>query len=111
MPDMNVSNIQDTSHQKAPKTPTPLDPPQYNSQGVYCGLSTASEVFLVFTTQLYQYLSAFFLFALFSNEPEVFPTIYSQTAILPAAHFRRVVSIHVPVLSNRPICIPISNVI
>ena len=26
---------------------------QYNGQGVYCGLSTASEVFLTFTTQLY----------------------------------------------------------
>ena len=29
-------------------------------QGVYCGPSTASEVFLIFTTQLYQYLSGFF---------------------------------------------------
>ena len=26
---------------------------QYNGQGVYCGLSTASEVFLFFTTLLY----------------------------------------------------------
>ena len=26
-----------------------------NSQGVYCGPSTSSEVFLIFTTQLYQY--------------------------------------------------------
>ena len=25
---------------------------QYDVQGVYCGLSTASEVFLTFTTQL-----------------------------------------------------------
>ena len=33
---------------------------QYNGQRVYCGLSTASEVFLVFTTQLYQYFSVFF---------------------------------------------------
>ena len=33
---------------------------QYNGQGVYCGLSTASEVILIFTTQLYQYLSVFF---------------------------------------------------
>ena len=31
----------------------------YNDQGVYCGLSTASEVFLIFTTQLYQYFSVF----------------------------------------------------
>ena len=33
----------------------------------------------------------FFLFALFSDEPEVFLPKYSQTAILHAAHFRRVV--------------------
>ena len=26
---------------------------QYDGQGVYCGLSTASEVFITFTTQLY----------------------------------------------------------
>ena len=26
---------------------------QYNGHGVYCGLSTASEVFLIFTTELY----------------------------------------------------------
>ena len=31
-----------------------------NGQGVYCGLSTVSEVFLSFTTQ---YFSLFFLFA------------------------------------------------
>ena len=31
---------------------------------VYCGLNTASEVFLIFSTQLYQYFSLFFLFAL-----------------------------------------------
>ena len=64
--------------------------PQYNSQGAYCGLSTASEVFLIFTTHLNQYFSVFLLFALFSDEPEVFLPKYSQTAILYAAHFRRV---------------------
>ena len=42
---------------------------QYDGQGVYCGLSTASEVFLIFTTQLYQYFSMLLLFALFSDEP------------------------------------------
>ena len=31
----------------------------YDGQGEYCGLSTASEVFLVFKTQLYQYFSVF----------------------------------------------------
>ena len=33
---------------------------QYNGHGVYFGPSTASEVFLIFTTQLYQYFSVFF---------------------------------------------------
>ena len=60
---------------------------------MYCGLSTASEVFLIFTTQLYQYLSVLFLFAIFSDEPEVFLPKYSQTAILYAAYFRRVLNV------------------
>ena len=34
----------------------------------------------------------FFLFALFSDEPEVLLLEYSQTAILHAAYFRRVVN-------------------
>ena len=59
---------------------------------MYCGLGAASEVFLIFTTQLYQYFSVFSLFALFSDKPEVFLPEYSQTAILHAAHFRRVVN-------------------
>ena len=62
---------------------------QYDSLGEYCDPRTASEVFL-FTTQLYQFLVRLFLFALFSDEPEVFLSEYSQTAILHAAHFRRV---------------------
>ena len=51
----------------------------------------ASEVFLISTTQIYQYFNVFLLFALFSDKPEVFLPKYSQTAILHAAHFRRVV--------------------
>ena len=47
----------------------PLGRGQYNGQGVYCGLSTASGVFPIFTTQLYQYFSVFFLFALFCDKP------------------------------------------
>ena len=60
---------------------------------MYCGQNTASEVFLIFTTQLYQYFSVFFLFALVSDVLEVFPPKKSQIAILHAAHFRRVVKI------------------
>ena len=37
----------------------------------------------------------FFLFALVSDEPEVFLPKYSQTAILHAAHFRSVVNVHI----------------
>ena len=59
---------------------------------VYCGLSTVSEVFLIFTTLIYQFFHCVFLFALFSDEPEVFLHKYSQMAILHAAHFRRVVN-------------------
>ena len=69
---------------------------EYNGQGVYCGLSTASEVFLTFTTQLYQYFNVFFLFTLFSDQPEVFLPKYSQTAILHAPRFQRVVISHSP---------------
>ena len=58
---------------------------------MYCGPSTASEVFLISTTQLYKYLSVIFLFSLVSDEPDVFLPKYSQTAILHAAHFRWVV--------------------
>ena len=61
---------------------------QYNSLGEYCGPSTASEVFFIFTTQPYQHFSVFFIIALFSDKPEVFLSKYSQTAILHAAHFR-----------------------
>ena len=53
----------------------------------------ASEVFLIFSTQLYQCFSVLFLFTLFSDEPEVFLPKYSQTAILHAAHLRRVVKL------------------
>ena len=43
-------------------------------------------------------LSVFSLFALFSDEPEVFLPKYSQMAILHAAHFRRVVKHNLPTL-------------
>ena len=44
-----------------------------------CGLSTACEVFLIFTTRQNQYVSVLFLFALVSDEPEVFLPKYSET--------------------------------
>ena len=34
------------------------------AKGVYCDLSTASKVVLIFTTQLYNFVGAFSLFAL-----------------------------------------------
>ena len=53
----------------------------------------ASEMFLIFTTQLYQYFSGFFLFALFSEEPEVFLPKFSKIEIFHAAHFWRAVNV------------------
>ena len=58
---------------------------------MYCGLSTASKVFLIFTTRLYQFCRVIFLFMLFSDKPEVFFPKYSQPAKLHAAHFQGVV--------------------
>ena len=43
------------------------------------------------------FFTVYFLFALFSDEPEIFLPEYSQTAILHAAHFRRVVK-HVTIV-------------
>ena len=57
-------------------------------------MSAASEVFLIFTTQLYQYFSVFCLFSLFNDEHEVFLPEYFQRAIRHAAHFRRVVNMY-----------------
>ena len=66
---------------------------QYYSLGDYSVLSTASEVFPFFTTQLYQCFSVIFLSAPSSDEPAVFLPKYSQIAILHAAPFLRVVNI------------------
>ena len=62
---------------------------------MYCGLNTASVVFLIFyypTIPIFECVS--FLFAPFSEEPEVSLPKYSQTAILHSAHFQRVVNTH-----------------
>ena len=66
-------------------TPRPL---YCSGQGAYCALSTNSEVFLIFTTRLYQLFRAFFLVMRLSEGPEVFLPEYSQPAIVHAAHFR-----------------------
>ena len=66
-------------------------------------VSTASVVFLIFTTQLYQYFSVLFLFALFSDGPEVFLPKYSQTAILHAAHFQRLANTTITIHGKHPL--------
>ena len=48
-------------------------------------------IFLL-SNNTYNYFSVFFLVVLFSDKPEVFLPKYSQTAILHAAYFRRVVN-------------------
>ena len=70
---------------------SPYGRSKYDSQGVSCGPNTASGVFFIFTTQQDQCLSVLLLFALVSDETEVFIPKYSQIVILHAAHFRRVV--------------------
>ena len=45
--------IQETHRRQYEGHNTPLG--YYTDQGVYCGLSAASEVFLSFTTQLYTF--------------------------------------------------------
>ena len=60
----------------------------------YCGLNTASEVFLIFSTQLYSYLcnhNTCTIF-LFTDEREVLQQKYSQPPILPSPHFPWVVN-------------------
>ena len=57
---------------------------------------------LSFTTQLHHFLVYVFLFALFSDELEVFLSKYSQIAKLHAAQFRWVVKAysHCPISSQ-----------
>ena len=60
---------------------------QYDGQGVYCGLSTASEVF-IFTTQQYLYLCDYHAIVSYIDKREVLQQEYSQPLILPSLHFR-----------------------
>ena len=77
--------IQETQRRQYEGHNTPL-----GLLGVYCGLNTASVVFLIFYYPTIPiYLVCFFLFAPFSD---VFLPKYSQTAILHAAHFQWVVN-------------------
>ena len=52
--------------------------------------STASEVFLIFTTQLHSYMCNYN--AIFSYNREVLQQEYSQPPILPSSHFQWVVN-------------------
>ena len=65
---------------------------QYNGQEVYCGLSTASEVFLIFTTQPYQFLCIIMQSFPYVDKREVLQQEYSQHPILPSPHFWWVVN-------------------
>ena len=65
---------------------------QYDDQGMYCGLSTASEVFLIFTSQLYSCLCNYDAIVSYIDKREVLQQEYSQPPILPSSHFRWVVN-------------------
>ena len=62
-------------------------PGQYKGQGVYCGLSTASEVFPFCTTKPYSYLCNYNAIFSYTDKREVFQQEYSQYPILPSLHF------------------------
>ena len=59
---------------------------------MYCGLGTASEVFLIFTTQLYLFLCIILQWFSYLEKREVLQQEYSQSPILPSPHFRWVVN-------------------
>ena len=77
---------------KIKKVPAGLG--QYNGQGVYGGLSTASEVFLIFTTQRYHIYAIIGLLQYFYKR-EVLQQEYSQPPIISFPHFRWVVKSYI----------------
>ena len=60
----------------------------YDGQVVYCGLSTASEVFLIFTTQLHQFPCIIMQWFWYLDKREVLQQEYSKPPIHPSPHFR-----------------------
>ena len=58
------------------------------TKGCILALILPSLCFLFLPSNYINILVSFFLFALFSDEPEVFLPKYPQTAILHAVHFR-----------------------
>ena len=62
---------------------------QCDSQGEYCGPSTASEVFFNFTTQLYACLcNDNAIVFIYLDKRKVLQQEYSQPIILPSPHLR-----------------------
>ena len=61
---------------------------------MYCGLSTASEVFLIFTAQLYSCLCNYNAMISYLAKREVLQQEYSPPPILPSPHFRWVVNLY-----------------
>ena len=73
------------------------------SLAVYCGLSTASEVFLISTTQLYSCQCNYDTTIPYIDKREELQQEYSQPPILPSPHFRWVVNTPVP---SAPLTLP-----
>ena len=61
---------------------------QYDGQAVYCGLSTASEMFFIFNTQLYSFLCNYDAIVSYFDKREVLQQEYSQPQIFPSPHIR-----------------------
>ena len=55
----------------------PIDLGKYDGLGEYCGLITASEVFLIFTTQLYSYLINYNAIFSYTDKREALQQEYS----------------------------------
>ena len=85
----SINNIRNTDEAVCGKN-TPQG--HHTDQGMYCRLSTVSEVFLVFITQLYSYLSNYNAIFAYTGKREVLQQNYSQPPILPSHYFRWVVN-------------------
>ena len=65
---------------------------QYDDQGEYCDLSTASEVFFIFTNHLYLCLCNYNAKCFITLQEGSIAKEYSLPPILPSPHFRWVVN-------------------
>ena len=85
---------------KSPQNVRKYGGPLYSimTKGCIVALVLPLRCFLFLLPNYTNILVCFFLFAIFGDKPEVFLPRYSQTAILHAAHFQRVVKYYMLLL-------------